>query len=174
MPIASVVMGKCKKINNMEIRQIIDSTFIDLKKSGKGYLMIRELSCFNNASPDEIRKIKFTLFRSKYFKPHTTESISFSETGIEVASKFDTIEQYEKSLKKPDYFKIISIIATIIMVFLGILNYTNNNENKELKITNSNQTKSIDSLKTVTDSLSGKLLRLSEKNRNRFKTVLVP
>ena len=60
------------------------------------------------------------------------------------------------------------------MVFLGILNYTNNNENKELKITNSNQTKSIDSLKTVTDSLSGKLLRLSEKNRNRFKTVLVP
>ena len=146
-----------KKNKDMEIKQIIETTFIDLKKSGKGYLMIRDLSCSNNSNDEEKRKIKFTLFRSKYFKPRADEAISFSEIGIEVASKFDTIKEYEKSLQKPDYFKIITTVIAIGTFIIVSLTYFNDKEKKELKKELENKNYTIDSLKT--NSLSNSITK---------------
>lgn len=148
----------------MSDKKLIETAFVELKKSTKGYLSIKDISLVKDLNDhDYTRKAHFILFYSKYFKNHSDSAIKFSEFGMEIASNFDTIEQYEKSLKKTDYFKIISITATVIMVFLGILNYLNNNENKELKTINANQSRSIDSLKNITDSLSVKLLRKENK-----------
>lgn len=141
----------------MEIKQIINTTFIDLKKSEKGYIMIKDLSCSKTVEHEEIGKIKFTLFRSKYFSRHTNDAISLSPTGIEVASNFDTIVEYENSFKKSNKLKTINTIiisvCTVGMLILGVATFIYSENNKDLKLKIYNQETETTKYKDKIDSL---------------------
>jgi hypothetical protein len=143
----------------MDIKNIIETSFVELKRSNTSYLSISEISIVKEKNnPEFTRKVTSILFNCKYFRSHTSTAISFTELGFE-AFRFNSIAEYEKSLKETDYFKIISLTATIIMVALGVLNYCTNQENKELRKQNTFQSKTIDSLELITDSLPKKTLK---------------
>ena len=142
----------------MDIKNVIETAFIELKNSGTPYLMVADLSLSKKANnPEVTRKIKFILFRSSYFDRHGDHAIIFSKLGVEVASKFDTITQYEKSLKKPDYLKIITTIVAVLTFIIVIFTFFRDNEKSELKKELEYKNSLIDSLET--NSISNSTLK---------------
>jgi hypothetical protein len=133
----------------MSDKKLIETAFVELKNSTKGYLSIKDISLVKELNDnDYTNKAHFILFGSKYFRNHASTAIAFSEFGLDISSKFDTIEQYEKSLKKPDYFKIITTIIAIGTFIIVSLTYFNDKEKKELRNKLENKNATIDSLKT--------------------------
>ncbi len=145
----------------MSEKKLIETAFVELKNSTKGYLMIRDISIIKDLNDnDYTRKAQFILFYSKYFNNHSDSAIKFSEFGHEVSLNFDTIAQYEKSLKKPDYFKIITTIIAAGTFIIVSLTYFNDKEKKELRKELEIKNSTIDSLKT--NSLSNSTTKQNE------------
>ena len=133
----------------MDIKNVIETAFIELRNSETPYLMVTDLSLSKKSNDPEItRKIKFILFKSSYFDRHSDHAIILSKLGVEVASKFDTISQYEKSLIKTDYLKIITTIVAVLTFIIVSITFFRDNDKKKLEKELEYKNSVIDSLET--------------------------
>lgn len=133
----------------MSEKKLIEIAFVELKKAKNGYLMISDISIVKETnSPEYTRKAHFILFYSKYFINHSDSAIKFSEFGLDVSLNFETIEKYEKSLKKPDYLKITTTVVAVLTFFIVSFTYFRDNEKNQLKEELEYKNTVIDSLET--------------------------
>ena len=142
----------------MSDKKLIETAFVELKNLTTGYIMISEISVVKEKnSPEYTRKAHFILFNSKYFKRHSDSAVSFSELGIDASTNYETIEKYEKSLKKTDYLKIITTIVAVLTFIIVTITFFRDNEKSKLKKELEYKNSLIDSLES--NSLSNSKIK---------------